>query len=122
MVQCPIHRAVAEAFIPNPLNLPQVNHIDGNTENNVVTNLEWVTEKENMEHAWRTGLCENIVKAKQKPVVNVDTGERYASVAAAEKAFAKKTTGAIGHALNGKTKTAYGYRWAYAGTEDNGNG
>lgn len=46
-----IHRLVAETFIPNTDNKPMVNHKDGNTKNNHIDNLEWVTAKENVEHA-----------------------------------------------------------------------
>lgn len=51
-----VHRLVAKAFIINTYNYPQVNHKDGNKLNNCKTNLEWVTESENMQHAHDTGL------------------------------------------------------------------
>lgn len=51
-----IHRAVAQNFISNPYNLPQVNHKDGNKLNNFVDNLEWCTNQENVIHAYKNGL------------------------------------------------------------------
>lgn len=59
------HRVAAEAFIPNPLGLPQVNHIDGNKENNAISNLEWVTDAQNKAHAVANGLT---------PLFDKDTG------------------------------------------------
>ena len=50
-----VHQLVASAFIPNPLNLEYVNHIDSNGRNNHVSNLEWVTHSENMKHAFVYG-------------------------------------------------------------------
>ena len=60
-----IHRLVAEAFIPNPYNLPEVNHKDENKHNNSFKNLEWCTNLENMRHSIETGL--RTVKGENNP-------------------------------------------------------
>lgn len=50
-----VHRLVAEAFIPNPDGLPEVNHIDGDKNNNTVENLEWVSHRKNVLHSFEIG-------------------------------------------------------------------
>ena len=60
-----VHRLVAEAFIPNPNNLPQINHIDGNKDNNYVSNLEWCDQSHNFKYAYATGLV-----SKEKQSIN----------------------------------------------------
>lgn len=56
---CFVHRLVAEAFIPNPANLPEVNHKSGVKTDNTPANLEWVSHSENVKHAYRVGLNRN---------------------------------------------------------------
>ena len=51
-----VHRAVAMAFIPNPKNKPQINHINNQRTDNNVNNLKWVTQSENMRHDYKTGI------------------------------------------------------------------
>ena len=87
-----VHRIVAEEFIPNHLGLDQVNHIDGNKENNRSDNLEWCTGSDNMKHAYKIGLQKPIpsqikeslsrsLEVRKRPVRNIETGMQYESVA-----------------------------------------
>lgn len=78
-----VHRLVAEAFIPNPTNLPEVNHIDGDKLNNSVSNLEWCDKSHNEIHARHLGL--KTFKSICKPVIRLEDGKEYNSIAKASK-------------------------------------
>lgn len=78
--QYSLHRLVASAFIPNPNNLPEVNHIDGNKQNNNVENLEWCDGSYNQLHAVRLGL-----RKQARRVRCCQTGKIYPSMRCAER-------------------------------------
>lgn len=101
-----IHRLVAQAFIPNPQNKPEVNHIDENKQNNMVENLEWLTSKENSNYGTRNGRI-------SKPILCVETGIVYKSAKECAKLMGIKYPSAITRSAKGTAKTAYGYTFKY---------
>lgn len=92
-----VHRLVATAFIPNPHNKSEVNHIDGNKENNNADNLEWCTREYNMRHAYRNGLT-NADIHKKSVILYKKYGE-YKSVTEAARAL-NVSEFALSHAIH----------------------
>lgn len=117
-----IHRLVAQEFIPNPDNKPEVNHIDGDKHNNHVSNLEWATKKENCRHAWDTGLTRPSYGMrgkknpnggrKGKPIRIVETGEIFATLKECEEAIGGNNRH-INDCLKGRQLTHRNYHFEY---------
>ena len=115
-----VHRLVALVFIPNPLNLPEINHKDEIKINNCVDNLEWISKKGNRNYGtYRERMSKSLKESgtNNKSISAYDKKtlkfvKSYDSITEAEKELGL-SKGAIGKALSGRRKTSAGYVWKY---------
>lgn len=106
-----VHRLVAQTFINNPNSLPEVNHIDGNKQNNNIDNLEWCSRKYNHQHAIDTGLF------KTKPILKYDKEgnliKRYSNFKELKLEMLNVTHSGISNACHTLKRTYKDYFWRY---------
>lgn len=115
-----VHRLIAEAFIPNLLDKPHINHIDGNKLNNDIINLEWATHKENTQHAFRIGIMNNDRNNKSTYCLELDLtltsrsnmAEHLINNNFIPQKNKSRVVGGICKAINGKLKSYYGLHFS----------
>lgn len=105
-----VHRLVAETFLSNPQNLPQINHKDENKQNNCVGNLEWCDTKYNINYGRHN---EKVAKSHCKKVYCVELDKEFESAKSAAAQFNLSDSN-IAKCCKGKYKTTGGYHWKYA--------
>lgn len=105
-----VHRLVAEAYIPNPLGLPQVNHRSENKTENHINNLEWISAKDNVNYGTRN---ERAARANSKPVHCVELDRVFPSMKAAGEELHIDSQN-ISACIKGRAKTSGGYHWELA--------